>query len=91
MPIQIVPPTPAPPPKPGYIRHQFILVLGKSDLEAELNKNPYAVEDYLLYYFGIGYLYAEKVMTGDYHAWHVWHDYAEGELEKLMENSEEKP
>lgn len=91
MSVQIVPPTPAPPVKSGFVRHQFVLVLGKSDLEEELKKLSCTIPEYLMFYFGIGYLYAEKVMSGDYHAWHVWYDYAEGELEKLMENSEENP
>lgn len=90
MPIEIVPPSPAPPPKPGFIRHQFILVLGAQDVKDAINKNPYAIEDLLMEYFGFAVLYAEKVMDGDFHGWHVYHDYSEGEFEKLMKDSEEK-
>ena len=85
MAFKIISPSEAPKVKEGFIRHQFILVLGKNDLEKELNKNPLAVEDILLNFFGTAATVAEKVMTGDYHAWHVWHDFEEGEFENLQQ------
>lgn len=90
MSLQIVPPTPAPPPKPGLTRHQYVLVLGKNDLEAELNKNPHAIDDILINYFGFAALYVEKVMSGDLHGWHLYYDFAEGEFEENLGNTEEK-
>lgn len=87
MSVEIIPPTPAPPPKPGFVRHQYILVLGKADLEAELNKDPLAIQDMLVDYFGFAVFHVEKVMQGDLHGWHVYWDFAEGEFEKNLEES----
>jgi hypothetical protein len=85
--IKIIPPTEAPPPAPGYVRHQFIFMIGEQDIKDALDKNLYAVDDLLMEYFGFVALYAEKVMSGDFHAWHVYYDYPEGDFEKLMKDS----
>lgn len=90
MSVQITSPSPAPPLKSGLQRHQYLLILGKNDLMAELDKNPNALSEILESYFGSMMFFAEAVMTGDYYAWHVWYDFKEGEFEKNLENPEEE-
>lgn len=80
MSVKVLPPTPAPPPKPGYVRHQFLLVLDEPAYKAVLENKNVEVSpmfDLLTAHFGGMAILVEKVMEGDHHGWHVWVDYAE--------------
>jgi hypothetical protein len=85
--LKIVPPSEVAPVLPGFVRHQFVLTVTDKDVKEGRKTNADYVSYLLVEYFGTNALYAEKVMEGEIHAWHLWLDYPEGEFEKLMQEN----